>query len=411
LTHKFPGQDKSISSNAANAALTEAAVSPVPFRRLGVLYFVYFCELGIFVPFWTLYLASRGYEPEAISLIMAAMMITRIIGSTVWGWLGDKIRKRLLIVRLGLVGAMFGFLLQFTTVKLSFLIPVLCLYSFFWNAVLPQIEAYTLRSLGNNTHIYGGIRLWGSVGFIVVVLTCGWLFDRIALQWVPIFMLFIMACVLLVSFFLKDETVLLEKSSKPIWHLLKNFRVLSFFTVCLLMMASHGPFYVFYSIYLQDNGYSTSSIGILWSLGVVAEIRLFIVMHHILKRFGVRVLLLASLVIAAVRWILVGAYVESFLLMMLAQTMHAATYAVFHSASIQFIHQHFGNEHAGKGQALYASIGYGLGNALGAWYAGQMWGEVGPAEAFYFAAVFNLLAIIVCIVGLQSSRPSLVRST
>jgi hypothetical protein len=62
----------------------------------------------------------------------------------------------------------------------------------------------------------------------------------------------------------------------------------------MLLQAAHGPYYVFFSIYLQQNGYSSSMIGLLWSLGAGAEIIVFIVMRRLLKFISLRRFLLVS---------------------------------------------------------------------------------------------------------------------
>jgi hypothetical protein len=76
------------------------------------------------------------------------------------------------------------------------------------------------------------------------------------------------------------------------------------------MQLSHGAYYAFYSIHLRAAGYSSTAVGALWSLGVLAEVLVFLVMHRILMRFGARRVLLWSLGLAAVRWLLIGAFVE-----------------------------------------------------------------------------------------------------
>ncbi|MCG8313554.1 MAG: MFS transporter, partial [Pseudomonadales bacterium] len=87
--------------------------APIPFWRLSSFYFAYFAQLGVFVPFWTLYLSDRGFDAKDIGTIMAFMMATRIVGPNVWGWLADKTQRRLIIVRWGITAAVLGFLLVF----------------------------------------------------------------------------------------------------------------------------------------------------------------------------------------------------------------------------------------------------------------------------------------------------------
>ena len=114
----------------------------------------------------------------------------------------------------------------------------------------------------------------------------------------------------------------------------------------------------------------------MWALGVVAEILLFLVMARLLERFSLREVLLASFLIAALRWLLLGQLADHLGVLLIAQLMHAATFGSFHAAAIHFVQRSFGHRQQGQGQALYASLS-GIGGALGALYAGY----AGPGSA------------------------------
>ena len=164
---------------------------------------------------------------------------------------------------------------------------------------------------------------------------------------------------------------------------------------CFLMQASHGPYYTFYSIYMQEHHYSLEWIGSLWALGVIAEIIAFLFMHRLVPKFGVRNLLLISLALATVRWIITALFPENLLLMLLAQILHAATFGIYHAAAIQLIHHHFSGRHQGKGQALYSSLSFGAGGAVGSLYAGYSWELFGAETTYLLAAGVSLVAFMV----------------
>ena len=152
--------------------------------------------------------------------------------------------------------------------------------------------------------------------------------------------------------------------------------VLAFYGCVALMQLAHGPYYTFFSIHLETLGYSRSFIGLMWALGVVAEILLFLVMARLLERFSLRQVLLASFLIAALRWLLLGQLADHLGVLLIAQLMHAATFGSFHAAAIHFVQRSFGHRQQGQGQALYASLS-GIGGALGALYAGYAWSGLG----------------------------------
>jgi PPP family 3-phenylpropionic acid transporter len=161
------------------------------------------------------------------------------------------------------------------------------------------------------------------------------------------------------------------------------------------MQASHGPYYTFYTIYLEEHAYSRTLIGQLWAFGVIAEVSLFLVMHRLIRRYGLRTLLLLSAALTGVRWIVIGVFVDHFAIIVLAQTLHAASFAIYHAVAIELIHTYFTGKHQGKGQALYSSLSFGAGGALGSLYAGYMWDSFGGVATFTGAAVCSALALVI----------------
>jgi PPP family 3-phenylpropionic acid transporter len=161
------------------------------------------------------------------------------------------------------------------------------------------------------------------------------------------------------------------------------------------MQASHGPYYAFYSIFMKDHGYSETLIGQLWALGVLAEVGLFVIMHHLLDRLGARRVLIASLGLAALRWVIIGYFADSLVAVLLAQLLHAATFGTFHAAAIHLVHHYFRGRHEGRGQALYSSVSFGAGGAVGSLIAGYAWATLGPSITFGTAGAVAALGAFV----------------
>jgi MFS transporter, PPP family, 3-phenylpropionic acid transporter len=145
---------------------------------------------------------------------------------------------------------------------------------------------------------------------------------------------------------------------------LRSPGVLAFYACVALMQMSHGPYYTFLTLHLESLGYSRGMIGLLWALGVVAEVLMFMAMRRILLRFSVRRVLLFSFLTAGVRWLLLGSFAEYLWVLLLAQLMHAATFGSFHASAMSFVQRSFGPGQQGQGQALYATLA-GMGGAAG----------------------------------------------
>jgi PPP family 3-phenylpropionic acid transporter len=270
---------------------------------------------------------------------------------------------------------------------------VMSLFSFFWNAALPQFEATTLNHLGSDTHRYSSIRLWGSIGFIIAVAVLGVLFEHTGTGRLPMVLVGLFAGIWLASLLVPEKASghpPLDHS--PLLEVLKKPQVVSLLLVCFLIQASHGPYYTFYSIYMSANGYSEGIIGQLWALGVVAEILVFLRMPRWLPRYGARRLMLLTTVLTALRWLLIAWFVDNPWVMVVAQTLHAASFGLYHAVSIHLIHRLFRGRHQGRGQALYSSLSFGAGGAVGSFGAGYLWEGVGAGWMYIAAAVTAILA-------------------
>jgi PPP family 3-phenylpropionic acid transporter len=157
------------------------------------------------------------------------------------------------------------------------------------------------------------------------------------------------------------------------------------------MIAAHSSLYVYYSLYLSDIGYSKTVIGMMWSLGVIAEILFFFYQAPLFRRFGVRQLMLFSLAVGLVRFLMIAWGAESLWILLLAQVLHAATFGVHHSASVVTLQRWFAGPLQARGQALYISISYGLGGTLGGLLLSACWDTFGAQLVYLLAAVMSLL--------------------
>lgn len=365
----------------------------LPYWRLSGFYFFYFAFVGAMAPYWGLYLKSLEFNAFEIGVLMSLFQITRIFAPNAWGWLADHLGRRVVIVQAAATLSLLTFLGMFFVTSFWWLFLVMSLVSFFWSASLPLVEATTLTHLGNKTAKYGRIRLWGSVGFIVTVIGLGYLFDYFPIRTLLWAILALMIGLMALSRYIPEAAVTSHASDDvSIWQVLRNPAVLAFFIGGFLMAAAHGPYYTFYSIYLVDHGYSKSSVGLLWSLGVITEIGIFLVIPFLTRIFGLRGMLLASFGGAVLRFLMIGWGVESVAVIIAAQFLHAVTFGVYHSAAVEMVHRFFRGKHQSRGQALYNSVTYGAGGTLGGLYSGAIWDSLGASLTFTLAALCALLA-------------------
>ncbi|MFN7085419.1 MAG: MFS transporter [Burkholderiales bacterium] len=366
------------------------------YRRLAGFYFFYFAYLGAFAPFFSLYLEAAGISAIEIGVLMSLPQFTRIVAPHVWGWLADRSARRLAIVRLAGSAGIASFLGVFAGSGFALLFAVLLAMTFFWSAALPLVEATTLGHLGEETARYGRIRVWGSIGFIVAVVAVGHVLDRLTIEVLPGIVLAAMAGILVFCWRIPEANIPPHATdAQPIWHILKKPEVVALIAACALMAAAHGPYYTFYSIHLVDHGYSKTLTGWLWALGVLCEIGIFMGMPRLYRAFTLRQILIASFALAVVRFLLIGWAADSAAWLVVAQTLHAATFGSFHAAAIGVIHKLFRGRHQARGQAIYGSLAFGLGGMIGGLASGYAWQRWGAAVTFTLAAGCALAGMLI----------------
>lgn len=390
-----------------NPTYGQAMSGVLPYWRLSGFYFFYFSLLGATAPFLALYFDHLGFSAARIGELIAIPMLMRCIAPNIWGWLGDYSGRRLAIVRFGALCTLLCFAGIFISHSYAWLALIMALHAFFWHAVLPQFEVITFAHLKEQASRYSQIRLWGSIGFIVAVVGLGKLFEVLSLDAYPWALILIMSGIVLSSWWVPNAQPQMRPNTQEHGGFLQQLRrpgILAFYLSAGLMQLSNGPYYTFLSLHLEALGYSRGMIGQLWALGVLAEIVLFMFMARLLARYSLRTVLLASFLITAVRWLLLGNLAEHLLLLLFAQLMHAATFGAFHAAAMHFVQRSFADRQQGQGQALYAALA-GVGGALGALYSGYSWHSLGAAWTFAIASLIALLAAVIIARYMHDERP------
>ncbi|MBT1524581.1 MFS transporter [Acinetobacter pittii] len=364
--------------------------------RLGGLYFFYYSIVGTFMPYWNLYLQDQGFNYQEIGVLSSIAIVTRFFAPLVWGWIADKSGKRMLLVRIAtwmescIWLAIFIVPNTFQSVALLMLI-----FSFFQNAILAQFEGVTLFWLDDQkAKLYGKIRKWGSVGFIVGVFTIGAILEIVHISMLPILLLIIASLAFIWSFTIRepDSAPTSQKHLEPLLPVLKRPTVAAFFAIEFILLFSHAPFYSFYSNFLKSLNFSTTEIGFLWAMGVFAEIFMFSIASKIFQRFSWRSLVIVCLLVTSIRWMLVAVFSHYFIGQLFAQCLHAFSFGLFHLIAMRVIFQNFSAGQQGRGQALYSTM-WGLGVAFGSVLAGHFWKILSGELIFMCASVVVLLGL------------------
>ena len=371
-------------------------------KNLSRFYFVYYFFVGVFVPYWGLYLQSEQFSLVEIGILMSLFQISRIFAPNFWGWLADHTEKRTIWIRLNTVLGVLGFIAAFWAEGFWPMLLVMGALSLFTSSIMPLSESLTLAHLAKTKGHYSRIRMWGSIGFIVASIVLGYIIDWAGISSLLWTILAVQIVLFLLTFTLAEAKVAQHHADDlSVWYILRNPVVISLLIGCALMVTAHGVLYNFYSIYLAEHGYSKGMIGWLWSVGVVCEIGVFMLMPMIMRRFSLKQIILSSLALAVLRFSMIGLAVDNLVLLLIAQGLHAATFGSFHVATVQVVTQFFNGKHQAKGQAIYNSVTYGIGGTIGGVAGGYALQGLGGELTFLLAATFPLVGFAVIAFGLK----------
>lgn len=365
------------------------------FLKLSSAYFFYFAVLGLFVPYLGIFLDGKHFNSREIGEILAIVTATKIIGPSLWAMFADKTGQQLNIIRLGALLACLSFTLLAWVNGYWLVTAFLSLFTLFWSAILPQIEVMTQNSIRRSAKIYARIRLWGSIGFIVLAVVSGEIIERFSGETFVYLGALILLLLWLSTLWLKQPNVKASATVKQssILSKLLTLHFALFFLSGMFLQISFAPYYGFFALYLRDFSYPAYAAGLFIGLGVVAEVFIFINAGKIFKYFDIKSVLFFSIFITAFRWFLVAQYADNVFLLTFSQLLHAAGFGLFHSASILFLQQHFDTNQQSRAQAIYIGGVYGIGGAIGAFTSGIYWLN-GQGAQYTFA-----LAVVSAFIG------------
>lgn len=367
----------------------------LPFAAMSA---AYFAHIGFFNPYLPLWLKDMGLGLLAISVLTSVQAATRLFAPYAWGALSDRTGERVKLLRLGAVVAFASaclLWLDWGPVGLGLVLLVMFTHT---SSMMPMSEAAMahLVSQGGcfDTKRYGRVRLWGSLGFLVTVFVAGAWFQAFGMQHFPGWTVFSLGAVLLSAFWLPDlkEAVHAEHVHLPVGPVLRQKPVRWFFAAAFFHVLSHIGIYVFFSLYLDALGYSKTMIGVLWAVSVAVEIVWFFTQSRWLPRLPLTAWLVACSAAMVLRMALTTVWADVLWVLLLAQAIHALTFAAHHTACIALLSHHFPGRLRGRGQALYTVIAYGFPGVLGGLLGGVLSERWGLQSVFAASVLTSLVA-------------------
>ncbi len=334
------------------------------------------------LPYLGPYLQHRGVTAVGIGLVTAAFSLSKLAYAPILGAAVDRgvwFRGMLTLhVGVSLVSALALKTLGASPWHLG---AAFFLIGLGYGTVLPLVEASILERLSQRT--YGWLRVWGSIGFVLAASVAG---PVVASDIVTRFPLLLSAALAMLCL----TCVPLEKVTRPASrgrHERLPASVWCLLVLLTLHQVAHGPYYAFFSIHLEEHGYSRMTVGGMWSLGVAAELVAFVASPWLHRWLGLRRLLGLSLLVSPWRWLLLALPLSTATLVV-AQLGHAFTYALAHLAGIQLVQANVPPGATRYAQALYSGLGFGLGIVAGTACAGPLYAWIGGSGSFLVASIF-----------------------
>jgi PPP family 3-phenylpropionic acid transporter len=355
--------------------------------RLALFYGAFFAGVGIYLPFWPVWLEARGLSATEIGYVLAAAFWPRVVTSLLIPALADRFgtRRRPMIA---LAAATLAGVLLFALARdFSSLLLLSMITGASWAAILPLGEALALAEAKRRHLGYGRVRLWGSLAFILGAVGFGEWLEHAGPDVVLWSIAGTVAATLIACIALPEKpTAAAAPEVGKLGDLVRESGLLGFVAAAGLIQASHAAYYGFATLHWRAAGHDELVIGALWAGGVVAEVLLFAAAGALLRRLEPTRLLALAGALTAARWGLLGLSADLVVLVP-AQALHAASFGATHLAAMHYLRDRTPPDLHASAQGFYAAIGTALPFGLVTPVAGWLYGAAGGSAFFAMAAL------------------------
>ena len=337
----------------------------LPFAALSAVYCAHGALMNPFLPLW---LQSLGLSLVTISVLTSIQAATRMFAPYAWGALSDRTGERAKLLRIGALIALVGSAGLWVNWGVAWLALVLLVMFTQTSGMMPMTEAAVAHAVSKDgvfdAKLYGRVRLFGSLGFMLAVLGAGAWFEHVGMRSFPLIVSVSLVVLVVFAYRMPDvkeaHHATAGATSLPMGPVLAQPAVRWLFASVFFHVLSHMGIYTFFSLYMDSLGYSKTMIGLLWAVSVTVEIGWFFTQSCWMPKVSLTGWLVLCAVVMVFRMAVTASLASVLWVLVIAQAMHALTFAAHHSACIALVSHHFPGKLRGRGQALYIVIGYGI---------------------------------------------------
>jgi MFS transporter, PPP family, 3-phenylpropionic acid transporter len=368
-------------------------------------YFLYFGVFGIFLPYFNLYCYHIGFSGFEIGALSALRSVTLVLFSLAWGVLADRFQIRRPIYILCNIASALIWIFYLFNENFWVMLIITAFYGMFYAPIISFLEAFSMDVLGKEKKSYGRLRMWGSISFILVVISLGKMIDLFSVRLILVLILAGSLVQASISFKIPDIKIPKRDPFTSVKKSLLNIHVIIFLFCAFLMLVSHGAYYGFFSIHLENLGYSNAFIGIAWAVASTTEIFVMIKSDTIFKTFSPEQIITFSFIVAALRWFILF-FATSETSILFSQLLHAVTYGAFHMASILYIDLLSPDKNKTLGQAVNNAATYGLGLMVGFFLSGYLYENMDTSSLFIISSLISITGGVIFHAFRGADRPA-----
>lgn len=370
----------------------------------GALYLFYYMALGSFMPYINLYYERSGMTGVQIGTLAALLVLVGAVAASFLGGLTDAYHWHRPVLRLMLILCPLSIFFLSSAGTFLGLIPFITAYAIFNSPIVPILDSSALEVSKEHKSSYGGIRLWGSVGWAASTLLIGWMIERSGIRWLFYGYILLMGVTLVVSLFQSPRKEVLRSSFRQgLKALLGQKAFLVFLLSVFFLTITSGGVLSFFSIYMDSIGAGETLIGLGWTLSALSEIPVMLFSGKIIQKIGSKGLLVIAFIIFGVRWILYSFITDPYLVL-LVQLLHGLSFAAFLVGSISYINDHTPAGLNTTAIALFNTVGFGLGSMTGSLIGGYLYDRWGLPVLFQVFAVIILAGLVIFLAGQRPRR-------
>lgn len=359
-----------------------------------IYFFFFFSAAASYAPFLAYWLKEAGLTSQQIGLIYAVGPFVALFVQPMWGLLCDKYgmeKAALMVCSLMTPAIAFGYSLG---AGFAVYIATAVLLAVFSSPMIPLSDAVAVAHTEKHGQSYGGARVWGSIGYALVVTPIGIVYSHIGLHSMFVMYAAMMTVVFGISFLLGRGSVRKNVSWRDIGALLKNKQISSFLLLILLVACGTQSYSIFFSVYLGTTGGNVSEkIGWMTAVAALSELPFFIYSLRLVERFGYKVLLAAGAFTAAFRLGLLSLD-PPFAVLLASQLLQGLTYAMFYAAGVQYANKLCPEGWKTTGQTLFSMVYINLSILITSNFGGWLIDNAGFSALFRTASVLCLTGAI-----------------